>query len=120
MTTTNEEPVVLRIGRAQDCDLVVAHSSVSAHHAELRAAGSGYRLVDLSSTNGTFVNGVRVTSQVLNDGDVVHLGPVGLEFRNGRLEIGIHEESDPSESAPSGKPPTSQFPKRPNTDAGQI
>ncbi|SVD15410.1 uncharacterized protein METZ01_LOCUS368264, partial [marine metagenome] len=102
------EDSVLKVGRASDNDVVVSHASVSAHHAELRQDGSQYRLVDLSSSNGTFVNGVRVPSQVLNEGDVVHLGPVGLEFRNGCFEIGIREEPDPNQSMPSDRPPTSR------------
>ncbi len=102
------KPVVFTIGRARDCDLVVAHSSVSAHHAELHQTGSQYRIVDLSSTNGTFVNGVRLTSQTLKEGDTVHLGPVALEFRSGRLEIGVHEEPDPADVAPSGRSSSSR------------
>ena len=51
----------LTIGRASDNDLVVAHPSVSAHHAELHFDGEQFLLRDLSSSNGTFVNGERIT-----------------------------------------------------------
>jgi pSer/pThr/pTyr-binding forkhead associated (FHA) protein len=108
MTTAPDEPVVLTIGRAQDCDLVVAHRSVSAHHAELRQAGSQYRIVDLSTKSGTFVNGVRSASQILDEGDTVHVGPVALEFRNGRLEIGIQQQPNQNEPTIIDVPPTSK------------
>jgi S1-C subfamily serine protease len=87
MKTASDEPVVLTMGRADDNDLVVDHPSVSAHHAELHQVGPLRRIVDLSSVNGTFVNGRRVTSQVLNDGDAVHLGSTALEYSDGSLRI---------------------------------
>ena len=52
----------LRIGRAEDNDIVVADPAVSRHHAELRNVGGQYHLVDLGSNNGTFVNGQRITA----------------------------------------------------------
>lgn len=47
------------IGRAPDCDLALANSTVSWRHAELRPSAGGWMLVDLDSTNGTHVNGWR-------------------------------------------------------------
>ena len=84
----------IRLGRAADNDLVIAHPSVSAHHAELHFDGEQFLLRDLSSSNGTFVNGERVTSTTLQDGDTVHLGPVALKFDNGQLQIHVELESD--------------------------
>ena len=72
----------VRLGRAADNDLVIAHPSISAHHAELHFDGEQFLFRDLSSSNGTFVNGERVTSVFLNEGDVVHLGPVALKFQD--------------------------------------
>ena len=63
------------IGRAPDNDIVVPELIVSRHHAELRETVDGrYEIVDLGGHNGTFVNGQRVTSAVLNDTDIVGIG----------------------------------------------
>jgi cytochrome P450 / NADPH-cytochrome P450 reductase len=64
-----------RIGRAPDNDIVVADPAVSRHHAELQIAAGTARIVDLDSNNGTYVNGQRVTSVRLADGDLVSVGP---------------------------------------------
>jgi len=51
----------LRIGRANDNDIVLTDLGVSRHHAELRNVGDGrYAIADLDSSNGTFLNGARV------------------------------------------------------------
>ena len=95
MSTSN----AVRLGRAADNDLVIAHPSISAHHAELHFDGEQFLLRDLSSSNGTFVNGERVTSATLNAGDIVHLGPVALEFRDGQLQIRVDYDSEPDGKA---------------------
>jgi ABC-type multidrug transport system ATPase subunit/pSer/pThr/pTyr-binding forkhead associated (FHA) protein len=77
----------LRIGRSPDNDIVVPDLIVSRHHAELRETGDGrYEIVDLGGHNGTFVNGRRVTSAVLDESDIVGIGHatfrlVGKELR---------------------------------------
>lgn len=69
----------LVIGRDAGCDVVVPGSEVSRRHAQILASESGYVLVD-TSTNGTFVNGVRVEgSRILKRADVIRVG--GDEFR---------------------------------------
>ena len=64
----------LRIGRSPDNDIVVSDLSVSSHHAELHTVAGTYRIVDLGSHNGTFVNEQRVTVARLSEGDTVGLG----------------------------------------------
>ena len=56
------------LGRGTDCDLRLVDPGVSRHHAELRVEDGEVVLVDLGSTNGTFVNGQPVRRVTLNDG----------------------------------------------------
>jgi hypothetical protein len=68
------------IGRSSDCDVVLADPNVSRRHAEIRRLGEGYSLVDLGSTNGTEVNGQRVTETSLMNGDVIGVGTTRITF----------------------------------------
>ena len=64
----------IRIGRAADNDIVFESRLISAHHALIESVDGGYRLRDLNSTNGTFINGARIRSAALNDGDEIWVG----------------------------------------------
>jgi hypothetical protein len=75
-----QTPVTL-LGRGTDCDLRLVDTGVSRHHAELRVEDSQVVLVDLGSTNGTFVNGQPVRRVTLTDGTNVTLGRTTLVFR---------------------------------------
>ncbi|MEW5865413.1 MAG: FHA domain-containing protein [Bacillota bacterium] len=70
------------LGRAAESDVVIDDPYVSARHAEVTRTGAGYKLRDLGSTNGTYVNGRRVLGErVLRPGDRVRLGDTILKFR---------------------------------------
>ena len=73
----------LLIGRNEHNDVPIVSRYVSRHHALLinRPEGGSY-IVDLKSTNGTFVNSVRVTHEALRDGDVISIGNFRLKFVN--------------------------------------
>ena len=71
---------VISIGRHPDCNLVLADPNVSRNHAEIRPQGDRFAVVDLGSTNGTRINGVRVDTQLLQDGDEVSFGNTKLRF----------------------------------------
>src|SRR5215213_818867 len=64
------------VGRADDNDLVLADPEVSRHHARLEPDGQGWRAIDLDSTNGTWVNGVRLNAAIIAAGDEVAFGGV--------------------------------------------
>ncbi len=73
------------IGRALDNDIVIHDVLASRHHAFLTPTPIGTEIRDANSINGTFVNGLRVGSAVLSDGDVVTIGNVDLVFTGGIL-----------------------------------
>ncbi|MGH3304037.1 MAG: FhaA domain-containing protein [Streptosporangiaceae bacterium] len=73
-------PLVI-LGRGTDCDLRLVDPGVSRHHAEIRVEDGEVVLVDLGSTNGTFVNGQPVRRVPLIDGTRVTLGRTTLVFR---------------------------------------
>jgi hypothetical protein len=68
------------LGRGAEADVRLADTGVSRVHAELRREGDVVTLVDRGSTNGTSVNGRRVSTAVLADGDVVELGATRFVF----------------------------------------
>lgn len=69
------------IGRDEaHADLVLGDSNVSRRHAELTRNATGWRIADLGSTNGTRVNGMRVSEQDLANGDAITMGLVTLTF----------------------------------------
>jgi pSer/pThr/pTyr-binding forkhead associated (FHA) protein len=64
----------ITVGRVEDNKVQVEHASVSGHHAVLKLDALDYVLKDLDSTNGTRVNGEKITEQKLRRNDVVRLG----------------------------------------------
>ena len=75
----------IKIGRATDNDIVIPDVLASRHHATLVPTPSGTEIIDNRSINGTFVNGARIESAMLRDGDVVTIGNVDLVFAGGTL-----------------------------------
>lgn len=71
---------VVTVGRRPDSTLRLGDPNVSRNHAEVRPHGNGWVMVDLGSTNGSRVNGVRVQSQELQEGDEVAFGNTVLRF----------------------------------------
>jgi len=70
---------VVSIGRLPESTLVLEDPNVSRQHAEIRPSGNGFVLADLGSTNGSKVNGMKVSERVLQDGDELTFG--GTTFR---------------------------------------
>lgn len=76
------------VGRDDAADIILDDPGISRRHSELRVTTDGPNTVttirDLGSTNGTFVNGERITSEHLEDGDRVTVGRTSITFRAGK------------------------------------
>ncbi|MFH1023440.1 MAG: FHA domain-containing protein [Planctomycetota bacterium] len=70
----------LVFGRVKSCHLVIESGKVSRRHCQCVIQAGAVTIKDLGSKNGTFVNGVRITEKILEDGDEVSLG-LGVTFR---------------------------------------
>ena len=78
---------VITIGRGLNNGVVMADPSVSKRHATVKKDGEQYWIVDLSSSNGTYVNGRRISEAKLFLGDIVNFGQVQTEFDGKNLRI---------------------------------
>lgn len=78
-----------RIGRDPENDIVLDEPDVSLAHARIFRSGGQWRLVDLDSTNGTYLNGKRVDDAALQFGDEVAFGPADFVFSPGDMSSGV-------------------------------
>src|SRR5262245_53954784 len=92
------------IGRQADNTIVIDSPAVSSHHASVVNDGGLFAVEDLQSTNGTFVNGVRVSRRILKHGDVLQVGKHRLvldqnsEGEAQRAEAGTEASPNPGET----------------------
>ncbi len=70
----------MRLGRKSGCDIPLDNLSVSGEHANIFTIGGDSFIQDLTSTNGTYVNGKKVAKHHLRDGDTVVIGKYSLSF----------------------------------------
>jgi len=94
------------IGRVDDNTFQIPEPSVSSHHCEIFLRGSDVVVHDLNSTNGTYVNGEKVTESVIKPGQVLRLGQIEM-----RLETETSGAASPL--PPPGSTPAPSPPKKP-------
>jgi pSer/pThr/pTyr-binding forkhead associated (FHA) protein len=68
------------IGRVEDNTFQIAEASISSHHCEILLRGSDVVVRDLNSTNGTFLNGEKVTETVIKPNQILRLGQVEMRL----------------------------------------
>src|SRR3546814_9808350 len=78
-----DQPVVTA-GRHPDSVIFLDDITVSRRHAEIRKTDDGYRLADVGSLNGTYLNRERVEAAALADGDELQIGTFKLVFIDDR------------------------------------
>lgn len=90
------------VGRLDDNAFHIPEQSVSSHHAEILLKGSDIVIKDLNSTNGTYINGEKITESVLKPGQILRLGSIELKL-----------EGEGSAAAPASKKQLDQTSRMP-------
>ncbi|MEE8078953.1 MAG: FHA domain-containing protein, partial [Pseudomonadales bacterium] len=85
------------IGRDELCDIRIASHLVSRHHALVVNSSQGVKLVDLGSTNGTFVDGRKIKQCALQDSQVITIGDCTIEYVAGDDQQAGFGDMDPTE-----------------------
>ncbi len=98
------------VGRMNTCDVSVPDKSVSREHARLSRLAGGYLLEDLQSTNGTLVNGYRITeATVVRPGDSLTFGTVEFRMAGPEEEPAVAEDRTGVETSPDVSTPARTY-----------
>lgn len=95
------------LGRARECDLRVKAAEASRNHAQIVQRGADYFVIDLNSSNGTYLNGVKISEAKIKDGDKITISGVTLQFSDDKslTSSAVLEELPPEAKAqPKAKP----------------
>lgn len=74
------ENAEISIGRDEACGVVLPIGSVSRNHAKIKSVNSEYAVEDTGSTNGTFVNNIKIKKCVLRNNDIIRVGDAKIVF----------------------------------------
>ena len=85
---------VISLGRSSTATIVLDDVSVSRRHAEVRRDADGYRIVDVGSLNGTYVNDIAVDEALLAHGQEIRIGLFKLLFLSARTGSRVRRTSD--------------------------
>ncbi len=91
------------IGRLEDNSVQIAEPSVSSHHCEVHLKGSDVFIKDLNSTNGTIINGEKISEASLKPGQLLRLGNVEFRLEADSATTAAAAGAAPVPAAPAGK-----------------
>jgi hypothetical protein len=105
---TNAQVLTLKqgensVGRADDNDICVSEGGISSHHCKIVLNGETVTLLDLNSTNGTTLNGARITESVWNPGDIVLFGNLPVRLGDA-IPMAVPLAQPVAEAAPIAAP----------------
>lgn len=84
---------IVDIGRQEECVISIPSARVSRRHASVQRVLGRYTVMDLGSTNGTYLNGRRLDkAEQLKDGDKIKVGELVLKYMESRLELQYHQQ----------------------------
>src|SRR3954467_12304737 len=103
-------PDAMTVGRSSACNIKIADAGVSSKHAKIWCEDGVYYLMDMGSTNGTFVNDKDVDREQLNDGDVITFGMTKAAFVGDKPKARVAPPAraaaaPPGRGAPAGARP---------------
>src|SRR5947209_15843304 len=116
----NEEieltPDPMTVGRSSACNIRIGDAGVSSKHAKIWCEDGNYFLMDLGSTNGTFVNDKDVDREQLNDGDVITFGMTKAQFIGDKPKARVNPAR--AGAAPAGRGGAAAAGQRPVSNPG--
>jgi len=98
------EPVLLLIGRKEDCDIVLADADIDGRHLEVGIAAGGVRIRDMETRHGTRVNGTLVSQALVTPGDEIALGSVRIFLAEAKETAAAPRAKAPAGKASSARP----------------
>ena len=109
------------IGRAPNCDVVIASQSVSKEHARIEVLSDKVILTDLGSRNGTFVNGVQIRSQKVQSGDKIALNDIIVELTDKTIQLPRKPKARPAQANQyQAQFNTNQYPPSPSVRQNSV
>ena len=91
------------VGRVEDNTFQIPDASVSSHHCEIILRGNDVVIVDLNSTNGTFINGQQITESVLKPSQILRLGQVEVRLEGDQQSSAAQKKTlDHTQVVPQG------------------
>lgn len=102
------EAYEVTFGRSKKADVYLDDDRLSRLHSKIIRVGNGYRLVDLNSRNGTFVNGMRVLEHPLTSFDAIQIGDTKIKFLIHDAMMNAFDRADANQLVPAGPRPMDQ------------